>query len=214
MRDRENLNSTERVLSLDISTKTGWAFCESSSSELKLVSYGLLGPFERNKELQYPLDFYSWSHVVAGSIIKKIEELNPTTIIVEETNKSRNYLSQKILEYIHFLCVCYFVEMDIWPIYMQTGVWRSLVNAKMTKEEKKQNGMVREFKEKNNTVVAKDANGKRIGLYTPKHVSVRIANEYFGLKLKLKHNNEADSLCMCLAWHNQKQKKDKINEPI
>lgn len=204
MDERDNLNLTQKVLGLDISSKTGWSVQFVSKDGCKLDSFGLLGPFEEPNR-QYPLSTYEWAHICACSIIEKIDEVKPDVIIIEETSKgSKNHLSQKLLEWIHYIVAESLIQSDVWPIYYQTGEWRGAVGCQMTKEEKKKNALVRKLKNGDSKVVAKDENGKRIGKTTKKHVNVRIANELYGLKLKMKDNDKADALLLVRCYFEYK----------
>lgn len=199
MDDNDNLQVT-KVLSLDISSKTGFSVQLVSKVGCSLVSYGLLGPYEK-PDKQYPLDMYEWANLCASKIIEKIEEIGADIIVIEETSKgSKNHSSQKILEWIHYLVAEHLIQSDIWPIYYQTGEWRGAVGAKMTKEEAKQNALVRKIKKETGSVVAKNELGKRIGINSKKHVNIRIANELYNLTLKLKDNDKADAILLANCY--------------
>lgn len=201
------------ILGLDVSTKTGWSLCESDSSGCRLVSYGLLQSIGRPKDMAYPEDYLQWALENARLIINKIEETKPDIIVIEETTKSQNSFSQKILEWTHLYVATCLVEKKLSVKYFMTGEWRVLVEAKMTKEEKKKNALVRKLKAASGSVVAKDETGKRIGITGKKHVNVRRANEIFGLSLKQKDNDIADALLLNQAfWEFTYNKKPTANE--
>lgn len=195
----------ERVLTLDISSKTGWSIGEASSEGYKLIDYGLIGPIEK-PEAPYPMDYVYWAENVFALIREKIFFSDAKTIVIEETTKgSKNNFSQKILEFIHFLVAKLFADMPqpvgFKIVYLMTGEWRSAVNARMTKEESKKNAKARKIKEKTGAKLAKDENGKVIGRVTKKHVNVRRANDLFGLNLKIKDNDKADAILLGKAYH-------------
>lgn len=189
-----------RVLSLDISTKTGFSIVHIDGETLSLIGYGLLKAEGKTDE-KYPLDYLLWAKQNAQQIIEKISEVKPDIIVIEETAKgSKNNFSQKILEWTHYLVAEYIVINNYDRKYFMTGEWRVLVEAKMTKEEKKKNAKRNKIKQKTGEKIAKDEAGKIVGRITKKHVNVRVANERFGLQLKIKDNDVADSLLLSAAY--------------
>ena len=79
--------------------------------------------------------------------------------------------------------------------YVRTQSWRSAVDLKMTNDDKEHNKLVKE--------------GKARGKIGKKHLSVRMVNSLFGLKLKLKDNDIADSILIGLSAY----KKVKYGDP-
>ncbi len=202
---------SEKVLSLDVSSKTGFSVQEVSLQGCVLLEYGLLGPYSK-PDAPYPSDYLAWSLIISEKIIEKINQVNPDVIIIEETSKgSKNHLSQKILEWTHRLLAEYFVTNNLVYHYYQTGEWRQAVGAKMTKEEKKRNALSNKIKKTTGQVRAKDENGKIIGKVSKKHVNVRIANELYGLKLKVKDNDKADAILLCRCYYEYKHNNFKRN---
>lgn len=186
-----------KILSLDVSSKTGWAFF-LRENDLHLEEYGLIETIKPNCE--YPRQMLLWSKNAFVAIKGLIEEFDPDQIIIEETSKgSKNHLSQKFLEFVHFQLATYIVSRNIPVHYFQTGTWRFIIGAKMNKTEKENNKKIKKAKEQGVSVV-KNEDGKRIGRITKKHINVRLANETFGLNLKLKNNNEADAIGMGIAY--------------
>jgi hypothetical protein len=195
------MKAPERVLCLDVSTKTGWSLGLASDSDYKLVEYGAIPKVER-PELLYPEDYVRWAERCASHVIAMIQKHMPDVIVIEETTSgSKSNFSQKILEFIHFIIARYIVENKLRVRYLMTGEWRSAVGAKMTKEESKKNKERGKIKEKTGLKLAKDGDGKIIGRVTKKHVNVRRANELFGLDLKLKDNDVADSTLLGYAYY-------------
>lgn len=149
---------------------------------------------------KYPKNYLMWADDSATLIIEKIKEVAPDVIVLEETSKgSKNAMSQKLLEFIHFIVASYMVENDLSCYYLLTGEWRNITGCAMTKEEKKRNSSVKKQHEKG-LKVAKDEKGKRIGKITKKHVNIRKANEVFNLELLKKDEDQADALLLGLAW--------------
>lgn len=194
--------ATERVLSLDVSSKTGWAFMVSGGNSIELIDYGIL-PQIHEPEGTYPGNYVDWAYACFGQIEELIDRFAPDSLVIEETVAgSKSVYSQKFLEFCHFLLAKFIRDTRIKATYMLTGAWRSEVGCKMTKEESKHNKSVRAYKaEHNNTTVAYDISGKRIGKLTKKHINVRRANEVFGLDFKIGQNDMADAILMGYAYH-------------
>lgn len=197
--------NSERVLSLDISSKTGWALLVSTPEEICLEAYGVEKAISE-PDGDYPTNFVDWAMICFGRISDLINKYKPDVLVIEETGKgSKSVYSQKILEYIHFLLASFIKETKIKAVYLMSGTWRSETRSVMTKEEKQKNKDVRDYKKQNDTKIAYDINGKRIGLVTKKHVGVRRANEVFGKSLAKplirKDEDIADSLMLAYCYH-------------
>lgn len=195
----------ERILSLDMSTKTGWALIVSTKDGPALEEYGQI-PQIPEPAGKYPSNYVDWAYLCFGKIVELVDRLAPDTLVIEETaSGSKNIYSQKILEYIHFLVAKMIKECQIKTVYMMTEQWRRETGCVMTKEEKKKNKQVRDYKKSHDVKIAYDIEGKRIGLTGRKHVNVRRANEVFGSFLKeplrKKDEDTADSLLLGYAYH-------------
>lgn len=206
----------ERILSIDLSSKTGWASTVSSVDGIALEEYGTL-PQIHKPDGSYPSDYVLWAHACFNAIYQLIERFAPQVLVIEETVAgSKAVYSQKFLEWTHFLLASYIKESNIKSMYLLTGAWRSEVGAKMTKEESDHNKAVKKYKDKNNTSIAYDINGKRIGKKTKKHINVRRANEVFGKFLKeplrKKDEDTADSLLLGFCYHLRRMKDSKSEE--
>jgi len=197
--------SSERVLSLDMSTKTGWALIVSEKDSYTLEEYGQLAQMPEPPG-QYPSNFIDWAYALYGKIVELVDRLAPDVLVIEETaSGSKNIYSQKILEWLHFLVAKMIKESKIRAVYMMTEQWRRETGCVMTKEEKKKNKQVREYKKTHDVSIAYDKDGKRVGLTGRKHVNVRRANEVFGEflrePLRKKDEDTADSLLLGYAYH-------------
>jgi Holliday junction resolvasome RuvABC endonuclease subunit len=206
----------ERILSLDVSSKTGWASAISSDSGIVLEDYGTISQIHR-PDSDYPGAFVEWAHLCFDEIKKVIEKYKPQVLVVEETSKgSKNAMSQKILEYIHYLLAKFIMESGIRSVYVMTEQWRREIGCQMSKEEKLRNKEVRTYKKKNKTVIAYDINGKRTGLIGRKHVNIRRVSEIFAGQLKepLKRKDEdlADGLGLLACYHLRRLKENKAEE--
>jgi Holliday junction resolvasome RuvABC endonuclease subunit len=187
-----------KILSFDTSTKSGWCFSECDSDSFKIIASGAI-PKRSEPQLVYPQSYYVWAkdcYQDLMAIIKNYPDFD--VLVLEETVKSRNSFSQKILEFIHFQLVEFIVNNQIKSKYYRPSEWRKIVGASLTKTEKEKNKQVRKEHKKGNKVV-KDESGKRIGLVGKKNVSIRFINEYFGLNFKRKNEDEAEAICLSLA---------------
>ena len=208
--------NTERILALDISTKTGYALVMSSHLGLKLESYGTL-PQIHQPEGKYPDTFVDWSTLCFNEIRNLIINFNPDVLVIEETSKgSKNAMSQKVLEFIHYNMAKFIKETGIRSEYVMTEQWRREIGCQMSKEEKLRNKEVRTYKKKNKTSIAYNINGKRTGLIGRKHVNIRRVSEIFGDQLKspLKRKDEdlADGLGLAACYHMRRLKENKSEE--
>lgn len=201
----------ERILALDMSTKTGWATMISSESGVELIEYGQIKQIH-TPDGAYPENFIDWAYSIYGDIVTIIDSQAPDVLVIEETaSGSKSIYSQKILEWIHFLVAKTIKESKIKAVYLMTEQWRREVGCLMSKDESKHNKKVKEYKAKNKTSIAYDIDGKRIGKITRKHVNIRRANEVFGkfLKTPLRKKDEdtADSLLLGYCYHLRRIKK-------
>lgn len=202
---------SKRILSLDMSTKTGYALIVSDDKGFVLEEYGQI-PQISEPPGQYPSNYIDWAYICFEHIQGLVDRLAPDVLVIEETaSGSKNIYSQKILEWLHFLVAKMIKSCQIEAVYLMTEQWRRETGCQMSNDEKKKNKQVREYKKKveketgTKTTVAYDINGKRIGLTNRKHVNVRRANEVFGefLKepLRKKDEDTADSLLLGYAYH-------------
>lgn len=201
----------ERVLALDISSKTGWALILSGPDGYSLEALGQVTKIEEPKDMPYPVSFVVWAYACFSEILKLIDAHHPDVLVIEETAaNSKSSHSQKILEWIHFLVAKFIRDTGIKCTYLMTGQWRTEANSRMTKDESKHNKKVKDYKDKNDTKIAYDIKGKRIGKITRKHVSVRRANELFGQFLPKplirKDEDKAEALLIGYAYHARKMR--------
>jgi len=202
--------SIEKVLSLDISSKTGWSLILSGPGSISLEKYGKIEQ-SHAPETPYPGNYVDWATLCHRQIAELVDEYKPDILVIEETSRgSKNAHSQKILEWIHFLVAKSIKESGIKSVYIMSEQWRREVGCKMTKDEAKHNKEVRDYKKKNKTSIAYNKDGKRVGVIGRKHVNIRVANEVFGNSLKellrKKDEDTADSLLLGYAYHLRRQK--------
>lgn len=186
-----------RVVALDISSKTGWAIFQGG----KLEKYGLFSLPKRIKEYGLYPESYILAATAMVDLIYTISVDKNTVYVIEETNSSRSRYTQKILEYIHCLFLDRFFSTtdSNFPkevIYISTSIWRKAVGVVMSKEDKKNNFKISKAKREGKSKSDLGVKGK----VTAKHLSVRHVNEKYGLNLKLKNNNEADAIALGEAY--------------
>ena len=206
----------KRVLSLDTSTKTGWAFGISSDKGIDLQDYGTMEQIHE-PDGKYPTNYVIWAYQCFENILALIHKFSPDVLVIEETSKgSKNAMSQKILEWQHFLLAQHIREQGYDCVYVMTEVWRREIGCKMDDKEKLRNKEVRDYKKKNKTTIAYDINGKRTGLIGKKHVNIRRVSEIFDKQLKqpLKRKDEdmADGLGLLACYHQRRLNEKKLKE--
>ena len=177
-----------RILSLDISTHTGWSVFDNE----RLIEYGKYNihvsgyKAEIKSYKDYPASYPKNFIDAANSQENKVNELlklyNPDAVVIEETNKSRQRFSQKILEWMHFTVVSLLLSKNQKFGYITTTCWRKQTNCYMKDwpEYKKWNYKVSQAKKtakltKSGSRVAK-INGKVVSAINQKKLSVILAN--------------------------------------
>ena len=184
------------VLALDLSTNTGWAFFKDGA----LSKRGLIEVTVRNfnvnnfpeKEAEYPYNIIDVAEEMAEKVLDlysrlSLETSENITLCIENTVRGKNRNTQRLLEWIHLEILKGFRKRNVRPHYLDPSEWRSLLNMRLTNADKKNNRQV--------------SQGKKRGRITRKHLSVRLANEMFGLNLKIKDNDIADALCLGKAFY-------------
>lgn len=193
----------QRVCALDVSTKTGWSLYVdgdlAGSGQLEQIHSD---DFNVNKDPQtrpnYPHNIVDTAEAVVRAISKllcELGELGPIhRVVIENTNKGKNRHTQRMLEWIHLELVRYLRQACLPFTYMDSSEWRGIVEMRLSKEDKKNN----------RDVSAK----KKRGRVTKKHLAVRMVEERFGLKLKMKDNDRADAILLGLAYVTRSSEKN------
>jgi hypothetical protein len=179
------------VLAIDLSTKCGWSYLEDG----KLIDYGLIVHKvpnfnvndDPNKQKGYPFNIAKAADEMAMLIFNKYSEKRPDKIVIENTVKGRNRHTQRLIEWYHKSLIDNFKSIAYKVNYMDPSEWRSILAMRLTNEDKKNNKSVKQ--------------GLKRGKITKKHLSVRLINEMFDLKLKLKDNDIADSIALGAAFN-------------
>jgi hypothetical protein len=215
----------EKVLALDMSTKTGWSLFHNMMDDvgLQLIEYGQLEQIHTPKG-DYPGSFLVWADQVFEQVANLVDRVNPDVIVIEETSAgSKAIYTQKILEWIHYLFAEFVVDRGTRIVYIMTEEWRRETGCSMSKEEKKRNAQVSKLKSKQRKEILADesltkeerdallkkvrakVDGKIVGRTGRKHVNIRRANEVFGSYFKepLRKRDEdlADSLMLGFCYH-------------
>jgi len=194
------------LLSLDISTSTGWALFVDGKRECsgKLPKVVIVD-FNVNKDPQkspaYPYNIVAAAEKVVDQIEELIGTLGADVLVVENTNKGKNRNTQRALEFIHFAFLKR-IQNKLPMSYMDTSEWRSAVGLWMSKEDKKANAALSKAKraaKAAGTKLDKKALGIK-GSVNKKHLAVRMSNELYGLKLLQQDNDEADAILMGRAF--------------
>ncbi len=171
------------LLSLDLSTSaTGWAkFCMTTGL---LLAFGVILPEFKNpkKLLSYPQLHVIKFRQLADKVIELIDA-SVKKIVIEEINRGKNRLGQKVLDGFHFVLL----ERMSWDVAQlvtfrdsdgSTG-WRSAQGLKLqlTTLDKEQN---KERKKLNKRI---GRGQKKLALITQKTLACRFVNKAYDLKL-------------------------------
>jgi Holliday junction resolvasome RuvABC endonuclease subunit len=192
-----------RVICLDLSTHTGYALFENG---MRIGS----GNLDLNKSVHefgpYPHCYRLAAKEMALRIFEWVfaNKKDADVVVIEEINLGRDRYVQKLLENIHTavleMLATYQPQARI--VYFDSSEWRSNLGLKMDKAQKKANAKLSKAKR------AAAASGAKLdkkslgikGKITWKHLAVAKANEACGLTLKMKNNDEADAICLGLAY--------------
>lgn len=197
------------ILTLDLSTNTGYAVLSDASGTLHPTHWGVLH-VEPNT-LKYPLNYIERAEGVAKRVydvlirMSKRDQVDDLeAIVIEETNGSKSRYTQKMLEFIHMAVIkklwTYGLESKI--VYVNTSDWRKTIGVQLTAEDKKQNAKLSKAKSAAKKAGAK-LDKKKLGIrgkITKKHIAIRAVNEAFNLDFKPKDNDMAEAICIGLAY--------------
>lgn len=158
----------------------------------------------------YPFCYLKAALKVRNKVVQLIKLHSPDVVVIEETNLGKNRYSQKVLEFIHCLVVEWLAKnFSGKTVYLSSSSWRHALRLGMNKDERKNNSTISEMKKASRSEDGKldlakfkqlkKASGIR-GKITKKHVALRYVNELYGLKLKPKDNDQADAICLALAF--------------
>ncbi len=192
-----------KVLSLDISTNTGYALLDMERAVPLL--WGNVWNDKKVEEYgEYPYSYVDAAKALAQKIFDVAVRHQPDKIVIEETNKGKNRYTQKILEFIHCTTLG-FLRAGGWEgniYYISTSVWRRQMGIELTKEQKKANAKLSKAKSKaGGKISAKEKKAIGVkGRTTKKHVAVLAVNEKYGLEFIQKDNDIAEAILLGAAF--------------
>lgn len=181
------------VLALDISTSTGYAVFQGdlSNQTPALKEYGVIK--EPKSSWPYPWDLVERVSSISHKMEDLVKRVQPDIVVIEEVNSSRARISQKILDAIHYKTLELIRGYEVW--YISTSIWRRHTGCVMSKEDRQSNKRLR-------SALDSGKNKKDVGIkgkITPKHLSVKIASQTYGLDLKQKDNDISDAILLGLS---------------
>lgn len=206
-----------KILALDLSTKTGWAFFKDA----QLFEYGLI---EKDKSFEeygeYPYNFIKVANEIVDKIGSVIVLKTPDVLVIEETNKTGRFgsrHSQKILEFIHCLLVKRW-GLAIPIKYVNTSDWRKQLKLSVAETKKMAKPLLKELARlkgefakapkamRKQAKAILDAHKKTLkdkcihGKIDKKSISVAFVNLNFKLALKKGDNDISDAICLGEAY--------------
>ena len=101
------------VLSLDLSTScTGFAFFKDE----KLTQHGHIKPKVKGiSKLTYPEGALRKMHSLSEQVYEMVIQNKPDLIVIEEINRGKNRLGQKVLDGLHFIILDALDELGYLP---------------------------------------------------------------------------------------------------
>jgi hypothetical protein len=198
-----------RYIGLDISTNTGYAIFDKDT----LVDYGVftikvqdykadVKTFKDFPE-SYPLNFLKTSDEIAKQCIQIIAKNNIDMVIIEHSEKGKQRLSQRLLEWTHMALIKELILNKIPFKYILVNDWRNAVKCyiKYWPDHQDWNKKVKGAKKKaeptKTGMLVPKIDGKRVSAINQKKLSVIIANKDYGISIK--DNNIADAINMAHA---------------
>jgi hypothetical protein len=203
-----------KCLGLDISTKAGWAvLSQKEDGSVVFERSGLLTNDRTALEFgAYPKGYRLAAENLGRQLADLVRAHRPDVVIVEETNQGKNRYTQKLLEWIHLSFQQHWDgawDDSTWPTvpepkYISTGTWKHTLGLKKPKDAKQNDVLLKQAKAMAATGActlneAKKKLGVR-GKWNKKMLAVNHVNERFNLGWKLKHNDEAEAICLVLAY--------------
>ncbi len=179
-----------RILAIDLSTSTGWSFY----NEGKYIESGLLPKVyvedfnvndHPNHSPLYPYNIIRAAKTVGHQVAELLAKFHPERVVIENVVHGRNRHTNRVLDWCHYVFIEE-VKGDIPMTYMDPSHWRSVLELRLNKDQKKNNRDV--------------SAGKKRGRINRKHLAINYVNERFGLKLKMKENDVADAIGLGAAY--------------
>lgn len=199
-------------LALDLSSRIGYCYFHVEDFSIKSLRYGKLDfktltPFsmkyDKSGVENHPYDYLNFTNILTEQFNQSVlQQEMPDIIIIEQTNKGRNRWTQKLLEWEHYSICSLLVAQGFKDgiKYIDTSKWRSILNIKLSLEQKRTNRKIK--KEKTALVEAGESIGGMKGKTNTKHLALTFVNEKFKLNppLKMKDNDIADAICVGYAY--------------
>lgn len=209
-----------KILSLDISTSTGWALYENGR-----VEYGLI-KIDIAKE-GYPFNYIDAAQEMAHLVSNRVIVSDPHHIVIEETNMGKSLFDQKKLEFIHCAVLCQLkFSWKSRLTYVSSRVWRSALGLKLSKEDRANNKYYKDQREAEKERLTEDVkvlgikkaadrkklvgdgmrgfkvilDGQRVTKIHEKDLVLAYVNRKYGLELKKKDDDLADAIGMAEAF--------------
>lgn len=209
------------ILSLDLSTSTGWAIFDTEKAQP--VDFGIAT--HPIVDGEYPQSFLWTMQNHRQWIQHFVDPAKISKVVIEETNKTGRFgsrHSQKLLEFLHAgtllgLDDIAFNFRNVY--YVNTSDWRKKLNLSVAETKKAAKPILRSFNAlKKSLQSEKDLTKKRTlkveverikkelkyrcihGKIDKKSISVAFANATWNLSLKKGDNDIADALCLGEAF--------------
>lgn len=158
----------------------------------------------------YPWGYAFATREMALKLWWLVERHRPDAVVIEETNQTKSRYVQKQLEWIHLQLMTLFINSaeqqgkDLPVYYISTGTWKSTLGLKKPADAKVRDQMLKKAKaqaggDKKKLAELKKQLGIR-GKWNKKMLAVDWVNENYGLKLKLVNNDEAEAICLGVAY--------------
>lgn len=200
-----------QILSFDLSSHTGWSLFE----EGHLKEYGLLeiaikdykAILKSHKDFvsAYPLNLATAAQEMTALCMELIDKYPAAHIVTEHTVCGKNVVSQRFLEFLHYVFTTEIHKRGRSFKYLMNSDWRihNKVYLKHWPEHQAWNKTVSKLKKsakptKSGAKVAK-LDGKIVTKIDQKDLSILIANQTFNLNLD--DDNIADSVLLGKAAH-------------
>lgn len=212
-----------KILSLDLSTSTGWATRKNG----KLCCYGLIETPELAlmPEQEYPFSYISKALHIAQRVLSVVILHEPDKIVIEETNLGKSLWAQKQLEFIHCAVLSQFRFSNADRIhYLSSVKWRKALGLVLSKEDRANNKYYNDSRNAEREKLQKFycnvkpaslkkkcvgdrmrkfrviKDGKRVTKVSTKTMSVGYVNQKYQKDFKAKDDDLADAIALAEAF--------------
>ena len=129
-----------KILGLDLASRTGYALFDGRV----LVDFGYFKEIETPFSKAFPGGKdHPWDLLkvvedtiegITNGLLLLEQQYGSFEIVIEQTNKSRNRFSQKLLEWLHYDLCKFLKGTSIKVHYIDTSAWRKTLNIRLDKE--------------------------------------------------------------------------------